>query len=73
MLNLIAQFRAIFPDPLLEVGTVVAIDNGMATVELAGGGRIPARGIAGVTDRVWVRNGVIEGSAPTLTYVEEEI
>lgn len=73
MLNLIAQFRAIFPDPLLEVGTVVASDAGTYTIELAGGGLIAARGPAAMTGRVWVRDGVIEGPAPTLTYVEEEI
>ena len=47
--------------------------NGVATVDLPGGGRLQARGDAQAGQRVFVRNGVIEGEAPNLTYTEGEV
>ena len=44
-----------------------------ATVQLMGGGIVQARGDATLGQRVFVRAGVIEGPAPTLTYVSAEI
>lgn len=52
-----------------QVGTVVAVDGDVATIELPGGGRLQAVGQAAVDDRVFVRDGLIEGEAPTLTYI----
>lgn len=72
MLNLYRQFMAWIPDRPLEVGDVTAVAAGVATVTLPGGGLLQARGVATVGQRVWVRDGVIEGQAPTLTYVEGE-
>jgi hypothetical protein len=68
--NPFQQFLALIPDPALQVGTVIAIDQDVATIELPGGGRIMARGITDGTnlvgERVFVRGGVIEGLAPAL-------
>lgn len=66
MTNLYTQLRGLFPDPPLQVGDVVATDNGVATIELYDGGQVQARGDANVGDRVFFRNGVIEGPAPDL-------
>lgn len=60
-------------DPLL-VGTVTEINaDGTATVELPGGGTLRARGVAEVGDRVFVRGGVIDSTAPALTVLAIEI
>lgn len=67
MPNLYKSLRALFPDPPLQVGEVVDYGNGEALVQLPGGGNITARGQAMIGDRVFVRDGVIEGQAPTLT------
>ena len=48
-------------------GEVKAVDAGVATIMLPGGGVIQARGQATVGQRVFVRDGVIEGPAPDLT------
>ena len=72
MPNIYRQFLDLLPKRPLEVGDVLALDAGMATITLPGGGVIQARGQAAVGQRVFVRDGVIEGSAPTLTYVEGE-
>ena len=69
MPNAYREFMALMP---LEVGEVTAIAGGVATVTLPGGGVIQARGTATVGQRVFVRNGAIEGPAPALTYVEGE-
>lgn len=58
--------RELLPEPPLQVGTVLAVDGGVAAIELPGGGRLQARGQASVGDRVFVRAGAIEGEAPAL-------
>jgi hypothetical protein len=67
MSNLYAQFRALIPEPPLQVGAVVSLSAGMAAVELPGGGILRARGSAAVGQVVFVRDGVIEGQAQNLT------
>ena len=54
-------------------GTVTAIADGVATVQLPGGATIRARGQAAVADVVFVRDGVIEGPAPALTLVTIDV
>lgn len=66
-------FLALLPPRPLQVGEVVAIEGDLAIVELPGGGRLPARGQAALGQRVFVRDSVIEGLAPALTYVESEV
>lgn len=59
--------RDLIPTAPLQVGDVLAIENGVATIELPGGGLITARGVATIGDRVFVRDGLIEGEAPNLS------
>lgn len=49
-----------------QVGTVLAIEGGVATLQLPGGGITSARGDAEVGQKVFFRDGVIEGTAPDL-------
>lgn len=72
MFNFYREFLDLMPQPLLEVGTVKVVNGDQAIIELPGGGIIHARGQAAIDDKVWVRDGRIEGKAPTLTYVEAE-
>ena len=67
MHNLYQQFRSLLPDPPLQVGTVIATNGGVATVQMPGGGLLKARGTALVGQKVFVRDGVIEAIAPSLT------
>jgi hypothetical protein len=67
MHNLYQQFRSLLPDPPLQVGTVIATNGGVATVQMPGGGLLKARGTALVGQKVFVRDGVIEAIAPNLT------
>lgn len=66
MANIFRAFLGLLPARPLQVGTVLAVDGGLATVELPGGGRLQARGQATADQRVFVRDGVIEGVAPNL-------
>ena len=59
----------VLPQRPLQVGDVLSVSSGVCTVELPGGGIVRARGDASVSDRVFVRDGVIEGAAPSLTVV----
>jgi hypothetical protein len=67
MHNLYQQFRRLIPEPPLQAGTVIEIGSGVVTVQLPGGGRIKARGIAAIGQNVFVRDDTVEGIAPTLT------
>lgn len=72
-MNFFRAFKAIFPDPPLQVATVTAVDGDMATVELPNGGVLQVRGSAAVDDRVFVRDGVIEAEAPNLPIVSIDV
>ena len=73
-MNLFKQFLDLIPSRPLEVGTVQSIiSSGIANIELPGGGVLQARGEATIGQRVFVRDGVIEGPAPDLDYIEGEI
>lgn len=71
--NPYSRFLALLPPKPLMVGEVIEVDGGVAILELPGGGRLQARGQATVGDRVFVRDGVIEGEAPNLTYISAEV
>jgi len=45
----------------------------VATITLPGGGKLQARGEATQGQRVFVRDGAIEGPAPELTYTDGEV
>ena len=66
MSNLFVRFQKLIPTYPLRVGDVIAYSNGVATIEEMSG-VAKARGEATVGDRVFFRNGVIEGPAPDLT------
>ena len=68
--NLYTQFKKLIPDAPLLVGIITAIADGIATIELPDGGIITARGTGSVDDSVFVRDGIIEGAARTLTVTE---
>ena len=73
MRNLFVEFKALLASGPLQVGTVAFVDDGIAVIDLPGGGRLRARGEASVGARVFVRDGVIEGPAPELPIVTGEI
>jgi hypothetical protein len=66
MRNPFKQLIDLLPQHPLQVGTVTAYADGVATVELPGGGTVQGRGEASVGDHVFVRDDVIEGPAPVL-------
>ena len=66
MSNLFKRFQLLIPTHPLRVGDVIAYSNGVATIQEQGG-VATARGEAIVGDRVFFRNGAIEGPAPDLT------
>lgn len=60
--------RDLIPVAPLQIGTVIDIVGGVATIDIMdGSGTAQARGEFAVTDRVFFRDGVIEGLAPNLT------
>lgn len=65
-MNVFRQLQGLLPQPSLLVGNVISVSDGIAIVELPGGGTIDARGAAAPGDRVFVQAGVIQGLAPTL-------
>jgi hypothetical protein len=73
MPNLYKQFRDLIPEPPLLVGTVTSLQTGYAVITLPDGSEVNARGSAVIGNKVFVRDGVIEGTAPNLSVVVIEI
>ena len=71
--NIAVGLQRLLAGPALQVGEVVGGSPGAWVIELPGGGRITARGDASLGQQVWVRGGLIEGGAPTLTVVLVDI
>lgn len=63
----------LLPNAPLQVGDVTAVINGVATIQLPGGGIAQARGATTVGSRVFFRDGAIEGPAPNLPIEPVEI
>jgi len=60
------HLQGLIAGPSLQVGVVLSIDDGVATIQLPGGGLVQARGVASVAQTVFVRGDVIEGEAGEL-------
>lgn len=73
MSNLYRALVDLLPSRPLEVGTVTGVGDGVVTVELPGGGLRIVRGEAAVGNRVFIRDGAIEGPAPSLAFVTLEV
>lgn len=71
--NFYAAFIAMLPSYPLQIATITAIDGEVAQLALPGGGVLTARGTGAVGDQVFVRDGVIEGQAPSMPFVQVEI
>jgi hypothetical protein len=71
--NLWKRLKQLLPEPPLLVGEVVAVSTYGATVELPDGSLVAVRGEGSVNQMVFIRDGIIEGSAPSLTPVLIEI
>lgn len=73
MSNAFVTLIRLLPKNPLQVGTVSSVTDSIKSIELPDGSFIKAHGTANVGDSVFVRNGVIEGLAPSLGVVEIEI
>ena len=73
MPNVYKHLIDILPQRPLLVGTVTALDGDVRIVTLPGGAIVRARGDAALADRVFLRDGVIEGPAPALTAINIEV
>lgn len=71
--NPFKRLLGLLPQPALQVGEVIAVEDGVATIELPGGGLDKARGDVVVGATVYFRDGVIEGPAPVLPVDEVEV
>lgn len=63
----------LLPTYPLQVGEVTSTTGGVANITLPGGGKAQARGAASVGAKVFFRDGVIEGVAPSLAVEVIEI
>lgn len=66
MMNPYKALLDLLPQRPLQIGTISAISGGVATIELPGGYTATARGDGTVGQKVFFRDGAIEGQAPTL-------
>jgi hypothetical protein len=74
--NLYRALLELLPQTPLLVATVISVSpsNGTSVIEYPGGDQQTVRGIDVSTgNQVFVRNGVIEGAAPSLSAVTIEV
>lgn len=71
--NPFTGLQRLLPGQGLQVGQVLSGAAGSYVIELPGGARIQARGVAVVGTKVFVAGGVIQGEAPSLTVVTVEV
>ena len=71
--NLWKRLKQLLPDPPLLVGTVDSVTAYGAVVILPDGSPVSVRGDGTVGDKVFIRDGLIEGQAPNLPTVLIEI
>ena len=72
-MNLYKLLRSFVPESPLQIGTILSSANQSTRVELPGGGIVEVRGSGAVNDKVFIRNGRIEGPAPSLAQVTIDI
>ena len=73
MSNLYRELKELLGPGRMQVGEVSAYADGVATVDLPGGGQLRARGQAMLGGKVFVRDGVILGPAPDLPVIVDVI
>lgn len=66
MSNLHKQLVDLLFPGRVQIASVVSVGDGIAVLELPGGGRTRARGVATLGGKVFVLDGVIQGDAPNL-------
>lgn len=71
--NLWKRLKQLLPEPPLLIGVVDSVSTYGAVVELPDGSLVSVRGDATVGQQVFIRNGLIEGLAPSLTVTLIEI
>lgn len=60
-------FKDLLPESPLLIGTVASSSGDVHVVTLIDGGMLTVRGEGTLGQRVFIRDGVIEGTAPSLT------
>lgn len=73
MPNLYSQLKALLDPSPMQIGQVSAYSEGVATVDLHGGGQLRAKGQATLGGKVFVQDGVILGPAPDLPVIVDVI
>lgn len=72
-MNLHKRWLNLIPQQPLDAGEVVAVHDDGVTVQLPTSVQVRARGEAEVGDHVYIRGGAIEGPAPALTGIDQDI
>ena len=73
MSNLYGDIKDLLGPGRVQIGRVSAYADGVATLDLPGGGQTRARGQAAVSAMVFVQDGVIQGPAPDLPVIVDVV
>lgn len=65
-MNLYKKFLQLLPQRPRQIGTVTSVAGGVARITMLGGGETTAVGEATAGEKVYFRDGAIEGPAPNL-------
>jgi hypothetical protein len=73
MSNLYRRFARLIPGQPVQAGQVAAVNADGCTVQLPTGDLVRVRGTATVGDHVYIKGGAIEGPAPALSGVDQDV
>ena len=73
MRNLFKRFSALTGRSLRTVGTCIAAEFGECIIEYPGGATVRVKGAGVVDTRYFVRDGRLDGEAPSLAGLEIEV
>jgi len=73
--NIFKRFQALLPSTPLLVGTIASVNaNGSCRVDMPGGGKAVVIGTGyTVGQQVFIKDRIIQGVAPSLSYYELEV
>jgi hypothetical protein len=72
-MNLYRRWLGLIPQQPLDAGEVIAAHDDGVTVQLPTGAQVRVRGVADVGEHVYIRAGAVEGPAPALEGIDQEI
>jgi hypothetical protein len=72
-MNFYRRWLGLIPQQPLDAGEVIAVHDDGVTVQLPTGVQVRVRGEAEIGEHVYIRAGAVEGPAPALEGIDQDV